>query len=127
MGVYTTPIKTLGDGLNILKVWMRAATPSEQGLLATAIGTSREYLYQMSGGFRKASPERGAAIERETAAMHATTAGRLPEIYRTDMVDACRDCEFARRCLGSRADRAEFQVVTSIVPVGIDSEGGSHD
>lgn len=99
--------------MNIFKVWMRAATPSEQNVLATAIGTSREYLYHLSGGFRKASAERGAAIEVETARMHAESGGRLPAIYRTDMVAACRDCEFAKQCLGARAERAEFKVVAA--------------
>ena len=81
--------------MNIFKVWMRAATPEEQELLAAEIGTSREYLYQLSGGFRKASPERGAAIEEVSSKMHAASLGRLPLIYRTDMVDACRGCAFA--------------------------------
>lgn len=111
--------------MNIFKVWMKAATPGEQGLLAEKLGTSREYLYQLSGAFRKASPERGAAIEREAARMHEASAGRLPLIYRTDMVEACRQCEFAQRCLGPAATRAEFEVVTAEQMA--DTEGGSHD
>jgi hypothetical protein len=115
--------------VNIFKVWMRAATPGEQGVLADALGTSREYLYQLSGGFRKASPERGAAVEAASAWMHEQSAGRLPKIFRTDMVDACRKCEFARRCLGPDAVRAEFEEVVSasIAPTSDDTEGGTHD
>lgn len=111
--------------MNIFKTWMKAATPGEQSLLAEALGSSREYLYQLSGGFRRASPERGAALEVASARMHEASQGRLPRIYRTDMVDACRNCEFAQRCLGAAATRSEFQVVTAEQMA--DTEGGSHD
>jgi hypothetical protein len=37
--------------------------------------------------------------------------GRLPIVWRTDLVTACRQCEFARRCLGDRALASEFGVV----------------
>jgi DNA-binding transcriptional regulator YdaS (Cro superfamily) len=111
--------------VNIFKTWMKAATPGEQSILAEALDTSREYLYQLSGGFRKASPERGAAIEAASARMHEASQGRLPRIYRTDMVEACRNCEFAQRCLGPAATRSEFEEVT--VAQMADTEGGSHD
>lgn len=111
--------------MNIFKTWMKAATPGEQSILADALDTSRDYLYQLSGGFRKASPERGAAIEVASARMHVASKGRLPRIYRTDMVEACRNCEFAQRCLGAAATRAEFSVVTAEQMA--ESEGGSHD
>ena len=39
--------------------------------------------------------------------------GRLPIVYRTDLVPACANCEFARKCLGPIAERASFEVVTS--------------
>lgn len=109
--------------MNIFKTWMKAATPGEQSILAELLGSSREYLYQLSGGFRKASPERGAAIEAASARMHEASQGRLPLIFRTDMVDACRNCEFAQRCLGPAATRSEFQAVTAEQMV----EGGTHD
>lgn len=111
--------------MNIFKTWMKAATPSEQSVLADVLGSSREYLYQLSGGFRKASPERGAAIEAASARMHEASQGRLPRIYRTDMVEACRNCEFAQRCLGPAATRSEFTVVTAEHMA--ETEGGSHD
>jgi DNA-binding transcriptional regulator YdaS (Cro superfamily) len=111
--------------VNIFKTWMKSATPGEQKLLADELDTSREYLYQLSGGFRKASPERGAAIEVASARMHEASAGRLPRIYRTDMVEACRNCEFARKCLGNAATRSEFPIVTAEQMA--DTEGGSHD
>jgi hypothetical protein len=110
--------------VNIFKSWMKAATPGEQSLLAEAIGSSREYLYQLSGGFRKAAPERGAAIEAASARMHEASQGRLPLIYRTDMVDACRNCEFARKCLGNAATRSEFEEVTAAQMTSV--EGAQH-
>lgn len=111
--------------MNIFKLWMRAATPEEQTLLATAIGSSREYLYQISGGFKQCSAARGSAIERECAKMHRASLGRLPLVYRTDLVEACRTCEFAQKCLGAAAVRADFPIVTAEMVA--DSEGGHHD
>lgn len=94
-----------------MRAWMAAATTKEQKELAERCGTSRQYLYQLAGGFRQASAELGAAIERETKAMHLTSKGRLPIVYRTDLVPACRACEFAQRCLGERAVISEFPIV----------------
>lgn len=111
--------------MNIFKIWMRAATPGEQDLLAAQLGTSRNMLYQISGGFKPVSTERGVAIEKLTERMHIASIGRLPRIYRTDMVEACRNCEFARQCLGASADRAEFKVVTA--DEMSESEGGHLD
>lgn len=98
--------------MNIFKSWLKAATPDEQKLLAHRAGTSRAYLYHLSGGFRSAAPELAAAIERETAAMHKASKGRLPLIYRTDLAKACANCSFAQQCLGAAAVRAEFEMVT---------------
>lgn len=114
--------------MNIFKLWMRAATPEEQELMAEAIGTTRAMLYQYSspestGKYPDAT--RGAAIERAAARMHRASLGRLPLVYRTDLVEACRQCEFAQKCLGSRAVRADFPVVTAAMVA--ESEGGSLD
>ncbi len=100
-----------------LKQWMQAATPDEQRLLAHEIGTTRTYLYHLAASpdrdyKREPRPELAAAIERVTATMHKASGGRLPRIYRTDLVKACASCEFAQRCLGAAAVRADFQVVT---------------
>lgn len=86
--------------MSILKLWMKAATVEEQERMASLLGTSRNMLYQVSGGFKPVSPERAAKIERIAAGMHIDSAGRLPLIYRTDLVAACHACQFARRCLG---------------------------
>lgn len=111
--------------MNVFKLFMRAATTDEQKLLAHQVGTSRAYLYQISGNFREPSPELAAAIERETEAMHKASKGRLPRIYRTDLVKACANCEFAARCLGAAAVRADFPIVT--VETMADHEGADLD
>jgi hypothetical protein len=95
----------------ILKQWMREATTSEQIRLAEAGGTTRGQLYQVAGGFRKFRPGKAIALERKAKEMHAETGGRLPLIYRTDMASECAGCEFARKCLGAAAVRADFEAV----------------
>lgn len=114
--------------MHIFKTWMNAATREEQELLAANCGTSRGYLYQLSGEFADANPTLAMAIERETAAMARAARGRLPVIYRTDMSPVCRGCNFAQRCLGAKAMRAEFPIVDAALLAELaDTEGGSHD
>jgi len=116
--------------LNIVKQWMRAATPDEQKVMAEALGTSRQMLYQISGEHATVSAERAVRMEHQATAMHKASKGRLPRIYRTDLCEACRACEFAQRCLGAAAVRADFPIVTAdMVAAGAttDSEGGDHD
>lgn len=97
--------------LTPMKVWMAAATTDEQILLSDRVGTSRQYLYQLAGEHRQASAELGASIERETKTMAKASKGRLPVVFRTDLVAACRSCEYAQRCLGARAVVSEFPIV----------------
>lgn len=87
-----------------MKLWLKAATPEEQEDLATHAETSRAYLHHLGGGFRKASATIGGRIEKHAAVMHRRTAGRLPLIYRTDLVEACKHCPYARQCLGTIAE-----------------------
>lgn len=100
----------------ILKQWMRKATPEERQELAHASGTTVAYMNHMAAPLaakyrREPSPVLAAAIERKTVAMAKATKGRLPEVYRTDLVAACAQCEFAQKCLGAKAIRAEFDPV----------------
>lgn len=90
---------------------MAAATVQEQEILAKRVGTTRGTLYQYAGAHRKASAERAGAIERATAEMHKASKGRLPKVYRTDLSDACLHCEYAQKCLGSKAVVSEFPIV----------------
>lgn len=94
-----------------MKAWMAAATVDEQEMLAERVGTSRGMLYQMAGGYRNASAERAQSIERETRLMARASKGRLPIVYRTDLAEACRGCDFAQRCLGQKAVVSEFPIV----------------
>lgn len=94
-----------------MKVWMAAATVDEQEILASRVGTTRGMLYQYAGGHRTASAERAGAIERATAEMHKASKGRLPKIYRTDLAEACLNCEYAQRCLKRQAVVSEFPIV----------------
>jgi hypothetical protein len=111
--------------MNMLKLWMRAATPSERRVLAKRVGTSEGNLVQYAGGHRNASAARGIAIEQQTAKMHKASKGRLPLVYRTDLVEACRNCGFAQKCLGAAAVRADFPIVTEQMVA--ESEGGNND
>lgn len=95
----------------LIKQWIAVSTIDDLKALAHHAGTSTAYLYQLSGGFRQASPELAIAIERETERMHRETKGRLPRIYRTDLARACANCAFAHKCLGAAAVRSEFDVV----------------
>ena len=97
-----------------LKVWLRLATPEEREQLASAAGTSVNYLYQLAAGTetdykRYATSETAIKIEKGAAALTEASNGRLPTLLRTDMSRACRDCEFAERCLGSLAVASEFR------------------
>ncbi len=65
-------------------------------------------LYQYAGGHRKASAERAGEIEATAAQMSPT----LPGLYRTDLCEACRACQYAAKCLGSRAVVSEFPIVS---------------
>lgn len=103
--------ESLMQTITPMKAWMAAATVEEQELLAERAGTSRQYLYHLSAGNRTAGPETGAAIEKETKAMAKVSGGRLPVVYRTDLVPSCRACEFAQKCLGERAVISEFPIV----------------
>lgn len=116
------PMKTI----TALKAWMAAATPDEQEVLAEAIGSSRGMLYQYAGGHREVSAARAGQIEAATRAMARASKGRLQPIYRTDLVQACRDCEYAQRCLGPRAVVSDFPIVTADA-LEVVTEGGSAD
>jgi len=94
-----------------IKAWMSAATPGEQELLAQKAGTSKGQLYQLAGGHRQASADMAGRIESATLEMAKASKGRLPVVYRTDVCEACRQCSYAAKCLGSRAVVSDFPIV----------------
>jgi hypothetical protein len=98
--------------MNQMKAWLQLATPGERSALADALGTSVEYLGHYGTGYRRPSAESGIALEHETRHLHESTGGRLPIVYRTALVPACRGCEFAIACLGKeRIEADEFPVM----------------
>jgi hypothetical protein len=90
---------------------MSAATPDEQLLLAQKVGTTKGQLYQLSGGHRRASADMAGRIESATIEMAKASKGRLPIVYRTDVCEACRACQYAAKCLGQRAVVSDFPIV----------------
>ena len=111
-----------------LKAWLRAATKPEREHLAAAAKTSVAYLNHLAADkskpyHREPEPALAAAIERATKRMARASEGRLPVVYRTDLVAACRECEFAKRCLGARATAGHFPIVVD----DDGTEGGSCD
>ena len=94
--------------ITALKLWMRLATADEQEALAAKCDTSRQMLYQVANDHRNFSASKAGLIETASAAMHKTTRGRLPLLYRSDLAAACASCAYARECLGARA---EFELV----------------
>jgi len=102
--------------ITTLKAWLNAATPAEREHLAAEAGTSAQYLGHLAANDdkqykREPKPELAANIERVTKAMARSSKGRLPVVYRTDLISACRECEFARKCLGERVTASHFPVV----------------
>lgn len=97
--------------ITAVKAWMRAATKVEREALAAAVGTSVAMLHQYAGGHRQASAETAGKIDAATAAMHKASKGRLPKIVRTDVCEACRQCQYAAKCLGERAVVSDFPIV----------------
>ena len=94
-----------------MRSWMSAATIDEQELLAKRAATTRGHLYQLAGGHRQTSAALAGELERVTAEMHKASKGRLPRVYRTDLCTACQQCQYAAKCLGSRAVVSEFPIV----------------
>lgn len=110
-----------------LKAWLNSATPAERETLAKLVNTSVQYLSHVAVNedkLYKREPKipLAAAIERETTAMAKASKGRLPVVLRTDLVEGCKACPYARKVLGERALQSEFAIV-----VGADSEGGHAD
>lgn len=117
---------------NRLHEWFAAASVPERETLAAMVGTSVGTLEQYGLGSRNPSAERGLEIEQATKLLAAQTRGRLPVVLRSDIVTACQQCDFAKRCLGTdRVVAGAFPVVVEgdaddTVELG-DSEGGDHD
>lgn len=69
-----------------LKTFLKNATPDERELVAKQCGTSVEYLYQIAGKHRRASPELATDIELETTALAKKHDDRLGSVSRVSLV-----------------------------------------
>ena len=94
-----------------MRSWMRLATPAERETLAERSGTTVGMLNQYAGGHRECSAAKAGAIESASKVMSKASKGRLPILWRTDLVSACRTCPYAIKCLGDRAMASEFPIV----------------
>lgn len=98
-----------------LTLWLAEATPEERQQLAELAGTGVNYLSQLSGGHRSASPELARELERAAAAVRKQRSPKaralLPVLLRTDLNAACRGCEFAEKCLGQAVVASEFRML----------------
>ena len=94
--------------MNALRVWMSAASPEEKAALAELAGTTVGTLSQIAGGYRSkgiANVRARLARRLELAAtLLRKSNAALPDLFRTDLSAECRECEFAQKCLGPKAD-----------------------
>lgn len=101
--------------MNQLKLWMDSATAEEKATLADLAKTSIGNLTQIAGAYRTggvASVRAGLARRIEQAAAVVGKRNRtLPAVLRTDLSPECRECDFAQRCLGSKAAASGFDVL----------------
>jgi len=88
-----------------LRQWMKAASRTQQDALARLAKTSRQMLYQLSSKHRSASAAKAILFER--AARRVPGAVALPELRRGDLCEACRTCDYARRCLAMDKELSE--------------------
>jgi IS5 family transposase len=100
-----------------MKAFLNAATTDERETLAKRCNTSAQYLGHLAVNDdrsykREPKIALAAAIERETKAMSKASKGRLPVVLRTDLIEGCRQCAYAQKCLGDRALAGEFPIVT---------------
>jgi len=101
--------------MNQLKLWLNAATREEKLALASLAGTTVGTLNQVAGGYRNggdASVRSGLARKLESAAIALNKRnGTLPTLLRTDLSTECRECDFAKKCLGERAAASGFNTL----------------
>lgn len=107
--------------MNQLKTWMIAAKPEEILGLAGLSGTSRDYLYQLAAGRRRASSELAGRIAAGADKIRAGSEGRLPRLGREDVSSVCRDCAYARGWLGVQRASARAKAVLAAQEEGAGS------
>ena len=95
-----------------LHTWLKAASIDEQQALAdAATNGSINMLFQYGLGNRRPSALKAGQIEAAAEPITRKSKGRLPRILRTDLTAACRECPYARKCLGQAAVASDFEPV----------------
>lgn len=77
----------------MFKMWMAMASADEQEALAALAGLSRNYLYRLANGKRKAGPATAARIA-EFANKIQQENTELPRLSRASLCRACADCPY---------------------------------
>ena len=92
----------------MVHAWIDAASPEELEELTAALDTSKQTLYQISEGFRNASPARALQLELVTKAMRQSNK-KLPALLCGDASVVCRRCPHFEKSVGkARVLAAEF-------------------
>lgn len=86
--------------MNNLSQWMIAATADELRNLASSAGTSVKHLHHLRLHYRGASSELAGRIADAAEALRRRSKGRLPELTRADLCDACKECPYFKQCRG---------------------------
>ena len=95
-----------------LHAWLKAADVDQQQALADATTKgSINTLFQYALGNRRPSAQKAGQIEAAAENIRKRSKGRLPRILRTDLAAACRECPYARKCLGQAAVASDFEPV----------------
>ncbi len=98
---------------NMIHAWVDTATANELEELVTALGSSHQTIYQLSQGYRAASPARALQLELVSQAMHKANP-TLPELVCGDASAVCRRCPHFIKSVGKdRAIASEFGPVGS--------------
>lgn len=84
------------------RLWMLNATTLEQEELARKARVSRSYLYQLADGRRDALSETAGKIADAAEHIRKSSNSDLPVVTRADISTVCGQCNYARRCIGSR-------------------------
>ena len=76
-------------------IWMTMATTAEQNELARRCGTSRAYLYHISG-FQTPSPALAIRIEMHTREMQFNNPD-LPVVLQSQLSPVCASCPYSKK------------------------------
>lgn len=97
---YKIFLKDSGRFMNRLKKWLRSATKEQRSQLATVSRLSKQFIYQLSEGLRKITPETAGKLEEATKKIQhhiieVSPEQKLPEILtRGEICRTCSNCAY---------------------------------